>query len=143
MKTNNQSRNFSKQVQIDLLALSDTDLSIVIRQWMGGENSSSTSQEITVETYTALGYIPITEDDIVIQWQAPSIDQLRALLTAMDVSLFTQQVIPLAFQFLHPTYPEWYEGVTFNAHLANYLRQTRVGVPVKRADIKTVSQSRS
>lgn len=44
----------------------------------------------------------------------------------MDASMFAQHVITLAFKSLHPTYPEWYDGVTFNAHLANYLRRMRV-----------------
>jgi hypothetical protein len=41
----------------------------------------------------------------------------------MDVNMFARHVIPLAFQSLHTIYPEWYEGLTFNAHLANYLRR--------------------
>jgi len=40
----------------------------------------------------------------------------------MDVKLFLQHVLLLAFQSLHPMYPEWGEEVTFNAHLANHLR---------------------
>jgi hypothetical protein len=43
----------------------------------------------------------------------------------MDVNVFARHVITLAYQALHTTYPEWYEGVTFNAHLANYLRQMK------------------
>jgi len=34
-------------------------------------------------------------------------------------------VITFAYPSLHPTHPEWYDGVTFNAHLANYLRRIR------------------
>ena len=51
--------------------------------------------------------------------------RLRALLTAMDVSAFARHVIAFAYHSLHPTHPEWYDGVTFNAHLANYLRRRR------------------
>jgi hypothetical protein len=43
----------------------------------------------------------------------------------MDVSAFAQHIIALAYHSLHPTHPEWYDGVTFNAHLANYLRRRR------------------
>ena len=43
----------------------------------------------------------------------------------MDVSAFARHVIAFAYHSLHPTLPEWYDGVTFNAHLANYLRRGR------------------
>ena len=49
--------------------------------------------------------------------------RLRALLTAMDGSAFARHVIAFAYHSLHLTHPEWYDGVTFNAHLANYLRR--------------------
>jgi hypothetical protein len=41
----------------------------------------------------------------------------------MDVHVVARYVITFAFKSLHPTHPEWYDGVTFNAHLANYLRR--------------------
>ena len=43
-------------------------------------------------------------------------------LAEMDVKRLLQHILPLAFQSLHPMYPEWGEEVTFNAHLANHLR---------------------
>jgi hypothetical protein len=43
----------------------------------------------------------------------------------MDVAAFARHVIALAYHSLHPTHPEWYDSVTFNAHLANYLRRRR------------------
>ena len=43
----------------------------------------------------------------------------------MDVSAFARHVIAFAYHSLHPTHPEWYDGMTFNAHLANYLRRGR------------------
>jgi hypothetical protein len=58
-----------------------------------------------------------------VSWNAPDPQYLRTLLTAMDEQQFAQHVITLAFQSLHSIYPEWYDGLTFNAHLANYLRQ--------------------
>jgi hypothetical protein len=39
--------------------------------------------------------------------------------------VFTRHVNTFAFKSLHPTHPEWYDGMTFNAHLANYLRRMR------------------
>src|SRR5690242_2746439 len=51
--------------------------------------------------------------------------RLRVLLTAMDVSVFARHVIAIPYRSLHPTHPEWYDGVTFNAHLASYLRRRR------------------
>jgi len=41
----------------------------------------------------------------------------------MDGSAFARHVIAFAYHSLHLTHPEWYDGVTFNAHLANYLRR--------------------
>jgi len=67
--------------------------------------------------------MPDSEIEKPASWNAPDPQQLRTLITAMDEQQFAQYVITLAFQTLHPMYPEWYDGLTFNAHLANYLRQ--------------------
>ncbi len=74
-------------------------------------------------------------------WRAPEPQQLRALLSVMEATIFAQYVIPRAFQSLHPVYPEWYEGMTFNAHLANYLRRhahphPAAGTPPRRRVIR-------
>ena len=134
---NGQSRSFVKQVQVDLLVLGDVDLFNVVEQWIDGSHSS----EVPEETRLALGYVPALQDsrpptnqcadapgadrDWPTQWQAPTPQRLRALLTAMDVSAFARHVIAFAYHSLHPTHPDWYDGVTFNAHLANYLRRRR------------------
>ena len=139
MKMNVQSRSFVKQVQVDLLALCDADLFQTIHQWMSGRNLSGLPFEVSENTRFALGYTQVivetpslsslqgdelgAESEGSTPWQAPSPSQLRTLLTAMDVHEFAEHVIPLAYQSLHTAYPEWYDGVTFNAHLANYLRQ--------------------
>ncbi len=146
MKMNGQSRSFVKQVQADLLALGDADLCNLVHHWIDGYRSPDETFDISEETLLALGYTPARSEskppahqvqttipDIAIgadreepeRWLAPVPQQLRALLVAMDVSAFAQHVIPIAYQSLHTTHPEWYDGVTFNAHLANYLRQTR------------------
>ncbi|HLH63168.1 MAG TPA: hypothetical protein VKV20_15920 [Ktedonobacteraceae bacterium] len=142
MKMNSQSRSFVKQVQVDLLALCDADLSRTVRRWVEGSDSSRTWLDVPEDTRFALGYtrafqeafplsdghsdIPGAESEGSEQWHAPSPYQLRTLLSAMDVNMFARHVIALAFKSLHTTYPEWYDGVTFNAHLANYLRRMRV-----------------
>jgi hypothetical protein len=142
MKMNGTNRTFVKQVQVDLLALSDADLFHTIQQWVDGRGPSGSSPDIAEDTRLALGYTRVivetgplsslpdgasdAESEEPAQWQAPSPQHLRALLTAMDVNLFAQHVITLAFRALHTTYPEWYEGLTFNAHLANYLRRMAV-----------------
>ncbi len=139
MKMNAQSRAFAKQVQVDLLALSDADLSLTIQQWMNGGNPSGLPLDIPEDTLFALGYtyvlaeaetlprlrcdVPAAGSEGSALWRAPSPHHLRTLLTAMDVNQFAQHVIAIAYQSLHTTYPEWYEGLTFNAHLANHLRQ--------------------
>ncbi len=139
MKLNGQSRSFVKQVQVDLLALSDADLFHTIHQWVNGRNPSGLSFDVPEDTRFALGYThaiaetetlpspggdePVAESEGSAFWHAPSPPQLRTLLAAMDVHMFAQHVIPLAFQSLHTIYPEWYDGITFNAHLANHLRQ--------------------
>ena len=150
---NGQSRTFVKQVQVDLLALSDADLFHTIHQWMDGRNTSGLSFDVPEDTRFALGYTHIpaetealphlpfdvsgTEGEVSAPWQAPSPDHLRALIAAMDANLFAQHVITLAFRSLHAIYPEWYEGLTFNAHLANCLRQLRVTWPPRPVDIAT------
>jgi hypothetical protein len=139
MKMNGQSRTFVKQVKLDLLALSDTYLSKIIQQWVDGRNLPGISLDVPEDTHLALGYshvptetetfpyvgfdVPGAETEKSASWQAPSPHHLRTLLTAMNEELFVQHVITLAFLSLHPIYPEWHEGLTFNAHLANYLRQ--------------------
>ncbi len=139
MKMNGQSRTFVRQVKSDLLALGDSDLSYTIQQWVDGRNLPGISLDVPEDTRLALGYthvtaeteplpdvdfdVPGAETEGSAPWQAPSSHHLRTLLTAMTEELFAQHVITLAFLSLHPTYPEWHEGLTFNAHLANYLRQ--------------------
>ena len=139
MKMNGQSRTFVKQVKLDLLALCDSDLFQIIQQWVERSNLTEKSLDIAEETWFALGYTRILDDTEALSqlvfdvpgseiekpasWNAPDPQQLRTLLTAMDEQQFAQYVITLAFQTLHPIYPEWYDGLTFNAHLANYLRQ--------------------
>jgi hypothetical protein len=141
MKMNGQSRSFVKQVRVDLVALCDADLFNVVQQWIDGSPASEGALDVAEETRLALGYTRAFPDakqlahyhvdasgaerERPAQWDAPSAHQLRALLTAMDVDAFAQHVITSAYQSLHPTHPEWYDGVTFNAHLANYLRRMR------------------
>jgi hypothetical protein len=142
MKMNAQYRSFVRQVKVDLLELCDADLFQTVHQWVDGSDSSEASLDVPEETRFALGYtrvlpeaqplsdhhtdMPGAEREEFAQWRAPSPHHLRTLLTAMDVSLFAEHVITFAFKSLHPTHPEWHEGVTFNAHLANYLRRMRV-----------------
>jgi hypothetical protein len=141
MKMNGQSRSFVRQVQVDLLAQGDTDLCDVVQQWIDGSEGSEGAYDIPEETRLALGYtralpdtrppahrhadVPGSGREGPVQWHAPSPQLLRALLTAMDVSSFAEHVIAFAYHSLHPRHPEWYDGVTFNAHLANYLRRRR------------------
>jgi hypothetical protein len=141
MKMNSQSRSFVKQVQTDLLALDDADLSHTVQQWIDENAPSAVSLEVPEDTYLALGYthvlaeakpltsgqfaMPKSEDEGPAQWYAPSAHHLRTLLSAMDAKLFAQHIITFAFEALHPLYPEWHEGVVFNAHLAHYLRRMK------------------
>jgi len=150
---NGQSRTFVKQVQVDLLALSDTDLNRIIHQWVDDKNTYGHYPAVAEDTLRALGYMrvppeteilpslpiddPETVHEVSATWQPPSPADLRTLLTGMDVNLFAQHVIALAFQSLHSVYPEWYEGLTFNAHLANYLRQMRISWHSRPVDIAT------
>ena len=141
MKLNGQSRSFVKQVQVDLVALCDDDLFHTVHQWVDGSASSGVALKVPEETRLALGYSRVLPDTEPLshhyadisgveregseQWHPPSPQDLRALLTAMDVHMFAEHVITFAYKSLHPTHPEWYDGVTFNAHLANYLRRMR------------------
>jgi hypothetical protein len=140
MKTYGQSRSFVKQVQLDLVALCDADLFDTVHQWVDGDPSQG-ALDVPEETRFALGYTRVlseakpldyryadttgVEHERSEQWLAPSPQQLRSLLSAMDLSAFAQHVITFAYASLHPTHPEWYDGLTFNAHLANYLRRMR------------------
>lgn len=142
MSINSQYRSFVKQVQVDLLALCDADLFYTVQQWVDGNNAAEVSLDVPEETRFALGYTlaptevqPLshshsttldTENKETVQWHAPSPHHLRTLLTEMNMNVFAQHVITCAFKSLHATYPEWYDGGTFNAHLANYLRQMKV-----------------
>ena len=141
MRRHGQSQSFVKQVQMDLLALCDADLLPAIRQWIEGDAPFEGEPDVPEETRFALGYACMLPDarwlahphvdgagrarERSAQWHAPSPDHLRTLLTAMDGRAFAQHIIPFAYQSLHPTHPEWSTGVTFNAHLANYLRRMR------------------
>ena len=154
---NNQSRTFVKQVQVDLLALSDTELNRTIHQWVDDKNTCGHYPDVSEDTLCALGYTrvvregetgfhpPIDESEAAqempVLWQPPSSAELRSLLTAMDVDMFARHVIALAYTSLHATYPEWYDGWTFNAHLANYLRQLRTPWPPRPIDIATTRNS--
>lgn len=142
MKMNGQSRTFVKQVKVDLLALSDADLFQIIQRWVKGSNLTVKPLDKAEEIWLALGYtreltqadadsqlnfdIPETEIGEPVSLEAPDPEHLRTLITAMDEQQFAQYVITIAFQCFHPIYPEWYDGLTFNAHLANYLRQINV-----------------
>ena len=141
MKMNGQSRSFVKQVQADLLALDDTDLFNIVAQWINDSHTSGEVLDVPEETRLALGYTRAFPDigpladppfkaldadyEASAQWHAPSPHHLRTRLSAMDASVFAQHVITFAYRSLHPIHPEWYDGVTFNAHLANYLRRMR------------------
>lgn len=133
-----QAHTFVKQVQVDLLALSDADLFHTIDQWGPGKDLSGVSHDPPEAAWSAIGYthtpagteplshppgtMPGVEPEAREQWLAPAPHHLRKLLREMDVKQFAQHVIALAFQALHATYPEWGDGSTFNAHLANHLR---------------------
>ena len=131
MKIDRQTRTFAKQVQVDLLGLADPDLFQTIQLWTGEGQAAYVSEE----AYTALGYtrsgdadsnsisaLSTYEGTEEVQWLAPAPQQLRGLLLDMSMPLFVQHVLPLAYESLHIRHPEWGEGATFNAHLANHLR---------------------
>lgn len=124
-----QTHSFVKQVQVDLLALSDADLFYMIEQWGSVKEASILSYGAPEISWSALGYTRSTsgsEPEVREHWLAPSPQHFRRLLTEMDVKQFSQHVIAIAFQALHATYPEWGDGSTFNAHLANHLRWIRI-----------------
>jgi hypothetical protein len=139
MKMNGQSRTFVKQVKLDLLALSDADLFQIIQQWVKVSNLTGKPFDRAEEIWLALGYTRELSDaenlphlnlnmsdaeiEEPVSLKAPDPQHLRTVIAAMDEQQFAQYVIIIAFQALHPIYPEWYDGLTFNAHLANYLRQ--------------------
>jgi len=141
MKMNGQSRTFVKQVKLDLLALSDADLFQIIQQWVERSNLSKQPLDKAEKIWLALGYTRELSDteyhsqleanvtgieiEKPVSWNAPDPHHLRILIAAMDEQQFVPSVITIAFQSLHPLYPEWYDGMTFNAHLANYLRRMR------------------
>ncbi len=136
---NGQSRTFVKQVKLDLLALSDADLFQIIQQWVQISNLSKQPLDKVEKICLSLGYtrklsdteqhsqretdVPGIEIEKPASWNTPDPHHLRTLIAAMDEQQFAQSVITIAFQSLHPICPEWYDGLTFNAHLANYLRQ--------------------
>jgi hypothetical protein len=155
MKLNGQSRSFVKQVQVDLLALCDADLFDTVHQWIDKNDSSEVAFDVPEDTRFALGYarvfdakplsyhhsdMPGIEREGPTQWHAPAPQHLRTLLTAMDAHVFAQHVITFAFKSLHPTHPEWYDGMTFNAHLANYLRRMRDETANQRTTQKHISK---
>jgi hypothetical protein len=139
MKMNGQSRTFVKQVKLDLLALSDADLFQIIQHWVEVSNLSKQPLDQAEKIWLAFGYtrelsytehhspvdanMPVIEIEKSDSWNAPDPQHLRTSIAAMNEQQFVQSVITIAFQSLHPIYPEWYDGMTFNAHLANYLRQ--------------------
>jgi len=113
LKIDRQTRTFAKQVQVDLLGLADAELFQTIQQWTG----EGRARYVSHETYAVLGYTCNAE-----QWFAPAPQYFRTVLTDMPMPLFVQHILPLAFEALHILHPEWGEGATFNAHLANHLR---------------------
>ena len=139
-----QAQTFIKQVQVDLLALSDADLLHTIDQWGPAKECSVAGlpHDALEAACFALGYTRSTTQaeqvsyppDIIAEvepeargvWIAPAPQHLRNLLTEMDAKQFAQHVITIAFHSLHTLYPEWGDGSTFNAHLANHLRQLRL-----------------
>jgi hypothetical protein len=137
---NSQNRAFIKQVQMDLLALSDKDLLTIIEQWVHKNILVPSFADACQPTFLALGYtrvsqastLPYTSHSVLNddreepeQWIAPSAQQLREHLLKIDINSFDRYIITLAFQALHETHPDWYEGVTFNAQLANCLRHMK------------------
>lgn len=138
MKMNNQNRTFVKQVQVDLLALCDADLVRTVQQWVDQRELDGIAGDESEDIRFLLGYTRVERDTELFSssshdvsnpprpvpelWDAPSPEYLRTRLSEMNVNLFAFLLIPLAFQSLHTSHPEWYEGLTFNAHLANHLR---------------------
>lgn len=153
----NSAQSFVKQVQIDLLALSNDDLLYIIEQWGPGREAAAFSHDPRQETWFALGYrqraaeseLPShdspseAESETGERWLAPSPSHLRRLLTEMDGKQFMHFVIAPAFQSLHALHPEWGDGPTFNAHLANYLRQRRTPPPQRSDALRTKTVPRT
>jgi len=119
---------------VDLLGLTDADLFQTIQLWVGNGTVYTVSEEV----HMALGYTPNPDGQHAVSsttgqagdplWLAPTPQQLRAFLADMAMPFFAQHILPLAFESLHTLHPDWGEGATFNAHLANSLRgnnQTR------------------
>jgi hypothetical protein len=135
MKISSRARSFVLLVKHDLLALSDPRLFHLIQHWMTAAAQAKGLPDENLHTIrVALGYthearepcsesILKNEHQAIEPWQPPTPPRLRLLLTDMDTLQFLQCVIPLAFRSLHGTHPEWGEGMLFQAHLANYLRQ--------------------
>jgi hypothetical protein len=144
-------QSFVKQVQVDLLALSDNDLLHTIEQWGPGREGSACSPDPQEEAWLALGYrrLPAetehpsycsqSEADPAVGkcWSVPAPSHLRRLLTEMDGKQFAHVVIALAFHSLHALHPEWGDGSTFNAHLAYYLRQRRSPARQRSDELRT------
>ena len=135
MRMNKQAQTFAKQAQVDLIGLSDVVLFQIVHLWVSKGPSGSVSEE----TRSALGYTsslgePPTRSLSTLAesegaggtyWLPPAPQELRRLLMDMDVPFFVQYVLPLAWQALHEAHPEWGDGPTFNAHLANHFRWIR------------------
>jgi hypothetical protein len=138
MRLTRQARIFAKQVQVDLLALSDCDLFQIVHLWISREPLASSSQA-QAAARSALGYTPGSgecltflknngaeyEERANTHWFAPAPHHLRNLLEQMNLQSFVAIVLPLAFNALHSLHPEWGEEGTFHAHLADYLRRVR------------------
>ncbi len=137
MRLTRQARIFAKQVQVDLLALSDRGLFQIVHLWVSRESCSPPSAA-SADVRCALGYTlwrgesltslrnNMTDDEEAkVQWLAPAPHHLRNLLEKMDLQSFAVLVLPLAFEAFHSTHPEWGEEGTFHAHLADYLRRIR------------------
>lgn len=144
-------QSFVKQVQVDLLALSDDDLLHTVDQWGPEKETPACSHDPREDGWLALGYRRLSaesehcshlstsevEPEAGGYWIAPSPSHLRHLLAEMDGKRFAHLVIDLAFQSLHALHPEWGDGSTFNAHLANYLRQIRTPSPQRSDELRT------
>src|SRR5439155_2919720 len=96
MKMNGQSRTFVKQVKLDLLALSDTDLFQIIQHWVEGSHLSEKPFDKAEEIWLALGYtcepsdaealsqlytnMSDSENEVPVSWHAPAPQHLRTLI---------------------------------------------------------------
>ena len=134
MRLTRQARSFVKQVQVDLLALSDRDLFRIVHLWVSRDSS-----QVQAEALSALGYTLSRGECLTVlnnnqeeyegnanaDWLAPAPHHLRNLIAQMDLKSFAAVVLPLAFSALHSLHPEWGEAEIFHAHLADYLRRVR------------------